>query len=238
MTAPERAESDTPETDAFIATIESMHASIWQALELFQDHARKLERRLNAALANREVSFKISDLPRKKPNIIFSGRSHDDDELEPNAAAQGGQSNADAWLEGKLRIDAQAAEPVPTAPEQRHRPDGGKVDTEGLNPPAETRAGSTPALGTTLIPLLDAINEPCKGCGKRPIDFLSGAAPAAPDLPPEPSALRFARDFSNIQSVAEIVEYADLLLAAAIGQYDKGYEEGFEAGAKNVRDML
>lgn len=30
---------------------------------------------------------------------------------------------------------------------------------------------------TQMIPLREAINEPCKGCGKRPIDFLIGAAP-------------------------------------------------------------
>lgn len=24
------------------------------------------------------------------------------------------------------------------------------------------------------VPVLDAINEPCKGCGKRPIDFMVG----------------------------------------------------------------
>lgn len=30
------------------------------------------------------------------------------------------------------------------------------------------------AIREATVPVLDAINEPCKGCGKRPIDFMVG----------------------------------------------------------------
>jgi hypothetical protein len=33
----------------------------------------------------------------------------------------------------------------------------------------------TRPIAEVSIPLTEAINEPCKGCGKRPIDFISGA---------------------------------------------------------------
>lgn len=42
--------------------------------------------------------------------------------------------------------------------------------------PSATRASDMPKpLNEMTVPLLDAISEPCKGCGKRPVDFVSGS---------------------------------------------------------------
>jgi hypothetical protein len=39
----------------------------------------------------------------------------------------------------------------------------------------ECAKSETRPIAEVSIPLTEAINEPCKGCGKRPIDFISGA---------------------------------------------------------------
>lgn len=48
--------------------------------------------------------------------------------------------------------------------------------------PAEgVESAEVKSISETSIPLMEAITQPCKGCGKRPIDFITGDAPAATD---------------------------------------------------------
>lgn len=37
-----------------------------------------------------------------------------------------------------------------------------------------TRSESVRSVSEVSIPLAEALNEPCKGCGKRPVDFMEG----------------------------------------------------------------
>lgn len=45
-----------------------------------------------------------------------------------------------------------------------------------LGKPAE---GAIRPLSEVTVPLMQVIQEPCKGCGKRPVDFINGDAPPA-----------------------------------------------------------
>jgi hypothetical protein len=53
------------------------------------------------------------------------------------------------------------------------------VATERTDRPAYTVSETAKPISAVSIPLAEAINEPCKGCGKRPIDFISGTASEA-----------------------------------------------------------